>query len=424
MRNLLLSPAGVRFEVPDPVPTPSELAASLPGPPGLYVHIPLCTTLCPFCPYNKVRYDDSTASSYLSRLRFELDLWRDAVPGPYPSLYVGGGTPTLVLDELPGIVGDLPVTGERAIEVLPTHLTGDGARRIAAAGFDFVSVGIQSFDDRVLHRLGRPTSAADNRAALDNAVGRFACVDVDLIFDAAYDDPSVLLADLRACFTAGVDQVSTYPLMRFGFTPFGKGRHDREAEHRLLGEVTELAGRHGYERRAVWTFNRRGAPAYTSITREFYVGVGAGAATYTGQEFVVNHFGLEQYAAALDRGTLPVARRAPMTPGAAAAYWLFWQLYTGRVPRGLLRRRFGSQPHLELLLLLAVAAGWLRVDRDALSLTPSGYDRYHDLERWVTYHLIEPLWTELTAEHGPQTRRAPSLPSPEPAAGDGPGQTQ
>ncbi len=398
---------GVSFVRPDPTPSPDQVMGWFDAAPGLYLHVPFCRTLCPFCPYNKVPFRDDLAARYMRRLEREVDAYRAASSGPFPSLYVGGGTPTLCLDGLAEILPRLPVTGERAIEVLPTHMSRDWANRIIDAGFDFVSLGVQSFDNRVLRRLRRPTSPNANRRAIEAAIGRFSCVDVDLIFDAAYDSPGILLDDLRTCFEYGVDQVSTYPLMRFGYTPFGKGRHDRRKEHVLLRQASDLAHTWGYERRSVWTFNRIGSPSYTSITRPFFLGLGAGAASYTGSTFLLDHFGLDQYVRAIDEGRLPIARLARLPNVAAAAYRTFWQAYTGRIPLE------SGDPLLDDPLARAASkmargCGWLRRTGDALVLTGSGYDRYHDLERWVTYHFIEPLWEEMMREHDSDARAVDS----------------
>lgn len=389
---------GIRFEGPGSALSSDVVAGLFSETPGLYVHIPFCRTLCPFCPYNKVAYDEVRVARYLDRLEREAALYLDAMPGPFPSLYVGGGTPTLCLDGLENLLARLPVTGERAIEVLPLHMTPRGAQRMRELGFDFVSLGVQSFNRSVLQRLRRPGTPEASRTAIETAVEHFECVDVDLIFDAAYDDTTILFDDLVECFRFGVDQVSTYPLMRFGYTPFGKGRHDRLAEHSLLRAATDLATAHGYERRSVWTFNRQGSPAYTSITRPYFLGLGAGAASFAGRVFFVNHFGLDQYGCALDKGLLPVARIARLSGSAAAAYRSFWQAYTGAVPL------HPADPLLSHPVSLAVRelsrlCGWAKRVDDRVMLTRAGYDRYHDAERWVTYHLIEPLWGDLMAEH-------------------------
>lgn len=387
---------GIRFREPDPPPTALDVAGWFSSVPGLYLHIPFCRAICPFCPYNKVRYEPELARSYMDRLGVELDRYREALVGPFPSLYVGGGTPTLCLDELGALLPALPVSGERAIEVLPAHMTDDNAAHMRQLGFDFVSLGVQSFHRDVLKHLGRPGSPEQNRAAVEAALGKFDCIDVDLIFDVAYQSPEVLLDDLRICFGYGVDQVSTYPLMRFGYTPFGKGEHARRSEHRLLARASALAGEHGYERRSVWTFNRVGASSYTSITRPYYLGMGAGAASFAGGVFSVNHFGLDQYAAAVDAGRLPIARMARLPGPAAAAYRAFWQAYTGSVA---LDDPLLGHPLSHVLVSSAEMLHLARRDDGEVLLTAAGYDRYHDLERWVTYHLIEPLWEEMMREH-------------------------
>jgi oxygen-independent coproporphyrinogen-3 oxidase len=398
----------VRFCVPDVSVTAAEVAGQFIAAPGVYVHVPFCRSLCPFCPYNKVLYRPDAAAEYLADLEREADAYLAVMPTPFTSLYVGGGTPTLCLDGLRPLLARLPVTGERAIEVLPGHVTPYGVERLRDLGFGHVSLGVQSFDDRVLHRLRRPGNARGNRVAVETALGRFDCIDVDLIFDTAYDDPQILLTDLEICFQYQVDQVSTYPLMRFGFTPFGKGGHHSRREHALLRRATDLAAGYGYRRESVWTFHRCGAPTYSSITRPYYLGLGAGAASFTGRSFLVNHFGLQQYDAALAAGRLPIAMAARLPRLTAAGYRAFWQLYTGVLPL------HDADPLLAHPLVTAGGAclralGLARRDGGQLVLTPSGYDRYHDLERWVTYHLIEPLWAQLMAEH--PTSHSPAVPT-------------
>jgi coproporphyrinogen III oxidase-like Fe-S oxidoreductase len=389
---------GIRFEEPRQDLSPEAVMETFPETPGLYVHVPFCRTICPFCPYNKVPYEAGLAIDYLSHLEQEAAMYLEVSEGPFPSLYVGGGTPTLCLDLMEGLLDRLPVTGARAIEVLPTHMTVAGMGCLVGLGFDYVSLGVQSFDPEVLRRLQRPGSPETSRVAIERARGAFACLDVDLIFDAAFDHPQTLIDDLTECFTRGVDQVSTYPLMRFGFTPFGKTRHARRREHDVLRAATGLAESYGYERRSVWTFNRVGSPSYTSITRPYYLGLGAGSASFGGGLFTVNHFGLDQYRRAVDAGRLPVARIARLPRPAAAAYRAFWQAYTGEVPIEA-NDPLLAHPLAATLFKASRVLGWSRRKADVYALTPSGYDRYHDLERWVTYQLIEPLWAELMGEH-------------------------
>lgn len=392
---------GVKFKPADANRTPEQVLAECVGQPGLYVHIPFCSRLCPFCPYNKVPFNPRLARGHLDLIHRELDWYTEASAAPFTSLYVGGGTPTLCRSQL-GMLADVPVTGERAIEVLPSHMTPRVAGELQDLGFDYVSVGVQSFHDPVLRHLHRPTNAATNRRAVQVARERFDCVDVDLIFDVAYQGPEVLLSDLADAFSYGVDQVSTYPLMRFGYTPFGKATHDRRAEHVVLARAANLAERHGYHRESVWTFVRDGAATYTSITRPYFIGVGAGAATFTGRSFAVNHFGLPQYAEAMTADRLPIALMTTLPLPLARAYRSFWQAYTGTISQPTAADEGDellAHPSVNAALKVAQKAGWVSAVDGGYGLTTAGYNRYHDLERWVTYHLIEPLWAEMMTEH-------------------------
>ncbi len=379
----------------------AQVVASFDGPTGAYVHVPFCERICPFCPYNKVVAEETLARRYFAALRQEVDGYVAELGGPFTSVYVGGGTPTLYPDDLADLLARIPASGERAVEVLPTHATPEGLDRLAAAGFTAVSIGAQSFHDGVLRQLRRPHDAATARAGVENSLGRFDCVDVDLIFDVAWEDDQAFLEDLRTCFELGVDQVSTYPLMRFGYTPFGTAQHDRRREHAVLRRATDLAESLGYERQSVWTFNRPGSAPYTSITRHRFLGMGAGSSSFAGRDFYVNHFGVEAYVDAVGSGRLPIARRLRLGRWGGGAYDAFWEAYSGRIDPTLLGESYGPAVAgvARALLSPLLLAGDLRRDEDGYHLTRNGFDVYHDLERAVTYQLIEPLWAEMLAEH-------------------------
>lgn len=384
----------------------------LDGAVGAYVHVPFCSRICPFCPYNKVVPRGDQPDRYFAALGTEIARYLEAGAAGqdgFTSVYVGGGTPTLFPDQLAGVLADLPTRGERAVEVLPTHATVHGLDALRDMGVTAVSIGAQSLNDDVLRRLRRPHDAAQSRAAIVAAVGRFDLVDVDLIVDVAFADTfaDAFLRDFAECLRLGADQVSTYPLMRFGYTPFGRAHHDRRAEHHVLARADRIAAAHGYERRSVWTFNRRTSTTYTSITRRRFLGLGAGSSSFLGRDFLVNHFGVQTYIDAVAAGRPPVARWLHLGTAGGLAYDAFWQAYAGRIDIPGLRTSYGrSAGALQAALVPLVGAGLVRrtAQPGQYALTRAGFDRYHDLERWVTYQMIEPLWGELLGEHAAEGR--------------------
>ena len=129
--------------------------------------------------------------------------------------------------------------------------------------------------------------------------------------------------------------------------------------------------------------------------------MGAGSTSFAGRDFYVNHFGVPTYADAVEQGRLPVARWLHLGRWGGAAYDTFWQAYTGGVDRDALRRSYGPVVAAAAGAGLCpfVLAGMLRQAPDGYRLTLRGFDAYHDLERFVTYQLIEPLWAEMLTEH-------------------------
>jgi oxygen-independent coproporphyrinogen-3 oxidase len=388
---------------------PKTVAAAFDGPLGAYVHVPFCEWICPFCPYNKVLARRDLAEAYFHALDTEVDDYLAVFDQPFTSLYVGGGTPTLYPEHLAPLVARIPVAGERAIEVLPLHGTQERLDQLHDMGFTAVSIGAQSFHDDVLAHLRRPHDGSQAAAAMLNARRRFDCVDVDLIVDVALErDMTAFLDDVRRCFDAGVDQVSTYPLMRFGYTPFGTSRHDRHREHDVLAAVTSLADSMGYERRSVWTFNRVNASSYTSITRRRFLGMGAGSSSFSGRDFFVNHFGIRTYVDAIEAGELPIARQLRLGKIGGVWYDTFWQAYAGTVSPEQLHASYGRWAGLVTAALQpGRALGYVRRDHGSYRLTPKGFNHYHDLERWVTYQFIEPLWAEMLREHQAEGAHVP-----------------
>ena len=189
--------------------------------------------------------------------------------------------------------------------------------------------------------------------------------------------------------------------MRFGYTPFGKSHHDRRLEHAVLATATAIAEASGYERRSVWTLNRIGSAPYTSITRRRFLGMGAGSASFAGRGFFVNHFGVETYIADVVGGRVPIARRLHLARWAGAAYDAFWQAYDGGLDFGLLRDSYGGaiSAARKGLALPPLITGAAMRRGEGIRLTWRGFDGYHDLERLVIYHFIEPLWAEMLAEY-------------------------
>ena len=194
---------------------------------GVYVHVPFCATRCGYCDFNTYTPGElgsaSSPSGWLDAVRRELDLAAHVLGNPVPAdtVFVGGGTPSLlgagglaaVLDAIRGSLGLAP-GAEVSTEANPESTSPEFFAGIAAAGYTRVSLGMQSTAAHVLavldrvHTPGRPVTAA----AQARAEG-IAHVSLDLIYGTPGETGDDLVASLDAVLSAGVDHVSAYALV-------------------------------------------------------------------------------------------------------------------------------------------------------------------------------------------------------------------
>lgn len=244
---------------------------------GVYVHVPWCERICPYCDFAVLRARELSREQelrYADALELELAARRARFEGRrLASLYLGGGTPSLLrADTLARIVASLraafPPAGdvEITLEVNPSTLERARLPDFRAAGVNRISLGAQSFDDATLKRLGRAHRAGAIRATLDAIrAERFASLSLDLIFAAPGQSLAMLDADLDALIAAAPDHVSAYELTLEPGTPFGAASarerlalpDEDEIAAMMLRVESRLAGA-GYARYEISSYARPG----------------------------------------------------------------------------------------------------------------------------------------------------------------------
>lgn len=265
----------------------------------MYLHVPFCERVCPYCDFAVVRarpLGPATEDRYVAALLGELALRRGAFAGRrLASVYFGGGTPSLLrpasVAKLVSACREAFASGadpEVTLEVNPSTVERERLPGFAGAGVNRLSVGIQSFDDTVLRRLGRAHRAAEGLRTLRAArEAGFRNLSLDLIFSAPGQDEASLGRDLDAVVDFAPEHVSAYALSIEEGTPFAlagaRGQlalPDEEAAARMMERVARGLGRAGLLRYEISSFAR---PGFASRHNRRYwerravLGVGLGA---------------------------------------------------------------------------------------------------------------------------------------------------
>jgi coproporphyrinogen III oxidase-like Fe-S oxidoreductase len=366
---------------------------------GLYVHIPFCRSLCSFCPYCKVVHNRPQADAYKIALLKEIDLVCKKMTGKKQatSLYFGGGTPAMMLDDLKDIVAKLKeyfvVTGGIGVELHPSDITQRNLDKLKAAGVSMVSIGIQSFNDDCISKLGRKSDNFAEKIQLVKENG-FAVIDVDLIFAIPGQTDEILANDIRTAFASGATQVSTYPFIDFTFADNAYKPMSEEVKRRMLENLTAYCHEIDVERTSVWTFAKKDTEKYSSVTRDAFLGFGVSATTLLKDIFKINTFSIEDYIKRIEADSLPTSLTLPFTKRQRAVYYLFWGSYSMKINEDKfakiigtpLDRMFGSE------LFIASKLGYLRKNGHFYELTDKAAYLYHDIEQAYTTAYIDKMW--------------------------------
>ena len=376
---------------------------------GLYVHIPFCRQLCTFCPYCKERYTPEGCDRYVDALLREIHLVGGQSPGRRraTSLYFGGGTPALAAGRLGEVIAALEehfvITQGIGVELHPDNVTVPVLRTLHDAGVTKLSIGIQSFQGKYQHILGR---APVDSGALARALAQvpFETVSMDFIFALPGQTFADLRADIDTALDCGANHVAIYPFINFSFTPGSVPAMGNREKRALLDRITRYCLDRGCTRSSIWTFASREGAGYSSMTRDCFAGFGCSAATLLRGQFKINTFSVEAYCRRLDQNTIPTALTLRFTPRQRMVYYLFWTAYSTRVDREAFRRFFGVplERMYGLELGLARALGLVTRREGGYEMTLRGAFYYHYYESFYTLAYIDKMWGLLRREAFPE----------------------
>lgn len=260
---------------------------------SLYIHLPWCTRKCPYCDFNSHEgFTESLQQPYIDALLADLDSqqawWRDR---PIESIFIGGGTPSLFEGRwlgtlLEGVSNRVALSRhvEITLESNPGSAESSRFAEYRAAGVNRLSIGVQSFNDRALHALGRIHSGNEARRALDMvATAGFQRWNIDLMHGLPGQDAQSGAADLTEAVGRSAGHISWYQLTierntRFWSAPPALPNESELESIQQAGEaILADAGLDQYE---VSAFSREGEESRHNMNYwRFgdYIGLGAGA---------------------------------------------------------------------------------------------------------------------------------------------------
>ncbi|MEG1504006.1 MAG: radical SAM family heme chaperone HemW [Enterococcus sp.] len=296
-----------------------------------YIHIPFCEHICYYCDFNKVFLEGQPVDEYIEALLTETRLSLEQYPvKKMETVYVGGGTPTSLnakqLDRLlSGLRELLPYkNGEFTVEANPGDLSGDKLDVMKSYGVNRLSMGVQTFDDRLLKKIGRKHTAKDVYDTIQLLEDKnFQNVTIDLIYALPGQSLESFRDTVRRALELDLPHYALYSLILENQTMFmnwvrrGKMKlPEQEVEAQMYAETIEAmekAGRMQYE---ISNFAKPGFESQHNLVywnNQNYFGLGAGASGYLGNKRYKNRGPIQHYLKALNNGQLPVLEEESLT---------------------------------------------------------------------------------------------------------------
>jgi oxygen-independent coproporphyrinogen-3 oxidase len=263
---------------------------------GVYIHWPFCAAKCPYCDFNShVRHQPVDQERFAKAFATELATMRARTgPREVTSIFIGGGTPSLMKPETVGAVLDavaknwtVPAGIEVTLEANPSSVEAERFRGYRAAGVNRVSLGVQALNDADLRFLGRLHNVEEALHAIGLAREIFPRLSFDLIYARPNQTPEAWAAELEQAIGHTADHLSLYQLTIEDGTPFSKlhAAHkfeipDPDHAADLYAVTQEITAAHGLPAYEISNHARPGAESRHNLTYwryGEYVGVGPGA---------------------------------------------------------------------------------------------------------------------------------------------------
>lgn len=373
---------------------------------GIYIHIPFCKSICPFCPYNKIKYNEALTVPYLTAVLKEIELYHQRLGSvEISSIYIGGGTPTNLIDEIGVMLNKIKekflLVGDICIETSVADVDEIMVEKLKRYGINLISLGVQSFQEKFLKFLGRNYSVQSIRPAINLLkTAGFKSINVDLMFALKSQTMDDVLFDLKEAIKLGADQITTYPLFTFPYTSIGRFLRLKKlkmpnigARRRMYRLIHTFLLENGFNRVSVWGFKKGTVPKYSSVTRDYYIGLGAGAASSFKTMFCFNTFSVDSYIDRLLCDKLPVAFKMDITDSLANNYWFYWRLYDTHFSLDHVRKVFGNNSKAnKLIKLFRFLALCEEIDGN-VSLTEKGAFWIHLIQNYFILNYINKVWT-------------------------------
>jgi len=305
--------------------TTDEIGVSRMKEVGLYIHIPFCRSKCLYCDFNSYEKREGDGPEYVKALLLELSAYQEKYAFKYKTVFIGGGTPTVINCSLTGSIMEslaphLCRDAEVTMECNPGTVSGDSLAYYRGLGINRLSIGLQAWQPELLAALGRIHGREDFLEAFRGArKAGFDNISADLMFALPGQTMKMWEETLEKVCSLGMDHISCYSLkLEEGtrlYELYNAGKvllPDEDTDRDMYARAIEILDLNGYRQYEISNFARKGMECRHNLIywhNEEYLGIGAGSHSKLDGSRFWNYRDIDRYISLLRGGELPVEGR-------------------------------------------------------------------------------------------------------------------
>jgi len=271
--------------------------------PALYIHIPFCAQKCAYCDFASWAGREAAWEAYFDALEGELDSWIERVGNEFSTVFIGGGTPSLAPAEYIARIARKVKCAEFSMEANPGTLTPEKLKIYREAGINRLSMGVQSFDDGLLKKIGRIHTAeqAEKAFVMAREAG-FDNINLDLMYALPGQTVEQWRKTLDTAARLNPEHISAYSLIIEEGTPISEWAEplDDDIVNEMQRMCTGYLNEQGYTRYEISNYAKPGRECAHNIcywVRGDYIGIGCAAHSLFENRRFANTADLDEYLA-------------------------------------------------------------------------------------------------------------------------------
>lgn len=367
------------------------------------IRIPFCDRHCTYCLYDGLTLEEDKADMFVSAIKKELDLYMSVLGHPeINSINFNAGTPTKIPDKLAEIINhledDYNFSGEVLTEAHPKDLNEENMDLLLDSGIRKLKIGIQSFNNHILKRLGRGYNRETAREVVELAIEKgFDHVSLDLMFSLPGQTIEDITKSLKTGAELGVSSISTFPLMLVPGSRLteqvekGEENVPKEKEDKMYDTIVDYLAKEGYGIRTIWHFSKEKERKHGQyLYSEGFGGLGPGTWSLLNNSLYLNTSYFDNYVEAVNKG-FPITGGVRFNEEKNMLLWFLRRLYNTRVKKSEFELRFGKSIEEELrpFLLALSLSGLITSNEEAYELTREGLKYSSSVTKDLIISLLE-----------------------------------